>query len=402
MYYVQHIYIRTLPMRFNVLIILCILFSFRSPAQSLFSEGIVWPLNIDTGIREHFVYGLAVAKDGTVLAFSEGRIALGDAKPHHIVLKRSKDNGKSWLSSQLLIESAGKESYANPTPVVDPETGKIFLFYALNNENKSSDVFYITSTNHGIKWSKPKRITSLFKRDPLKRPFHLPGPGHGIALKSGRLMTQVWHRYPVELSISERKYGVSVIYSDNHGRTWKSGGYLAQTDSMPANESRLVELSDGRLLLDCRNGAEAGELKRIQSVSTDKGITWSKPYAGSLPGFTSVDAGLTKITVAGKTYLLFTRPLGPGRNNLGISYSWDEGKTWSSPKLICKGPANYSDIAILPDNSIFVLYGRGAPRYAACARFNLQWLMDDNNSLHTMDVESRISHDNKKLSLQSF
>ena len=358
------------------LYLLCFFLGFKCVAQGFYDDGVLWPLNVDAGIREHFVYGLAVTKNGTVLAFSEGRILPGDSNPHHIVLKSSKDNGKTWLPSQILVRSINKESYANPTPLVDPKSGKIFLFYARNIENKSSEVFYLTSKDHGATWSGPESVTSLFHSDPLKRPFHLPGPGHGIALKNGRLILQVWHRYSVELSIPERKYGVSVIYSDNHGRTWKSGGYIPQTDSMPANESRLVELKNGSILLDCRYAANTGEIKRIQSFSTDKGRTWSKPVLGTLPAFTSVDAGLNKMNMGNKFYLLFTRPVGPGRNNLGISYSEDEGKTWSLPKIIYKGPANYSDLAILPDNTIFVIYGRGEPRSAAWVRFNLQWLMN--------------------------
>ena len=67
----------------------CLFLNLKLLAQSFFTEGVIWPLNVDAGIKEHFVYGLAVAKDGTVLAFSEGRITNeGCFRPSSIVLRR--------------------------------------------------------------------------------------------------------------------------------------------------------------------------------------------------------------------------------------------------------------------------------------------------------------------------
>src|SRR5690606_9827488 len=140
-----------------------------------------------------------------------------DDGAHHIVLRRSMDKGETWLPTQVVIKSLDGESYANPTPVLERQSGTIFLFYAQNFENNYTKVMCVSSSDHGESWSEPVSVTDLFSADPLKRPFHLPGPGHGIQLKNGRMLLQVWHRFPVKLSLKERKYGVSVIYSDDKG-----------------------------------------------------------------------------------------------------------------------------------------------------------------------------------------
>ena len=48
-----------------------------------------------------------------------------------------------------------------------------------------------------------------------------------------------------------------------------------------------------------------------------------------------------------------------GRKNLTIRISYDEGKTWSEGKVIDSGPSAYSEISILKDGSIGVLYEPG-------------------------------------------
>lgn len=350
--------------------------SVRLKKEAFFSESIVWPLNVDKehGIQWHFVYGLAEANDASILCFAEGRIGRKDDEAHHIALRRSTDKGKTWQDTQIIVESKDGESFANPTPVVDRKSGKIILFYANNIHNARSELYYISSTDHGITWSTPTEVTSLFDSDPIGRPFHLPGPGHGIQLKDGRLMLQVWHRFSVDLPVNKRQYGVSVIYSDDQGSTWKSGGFVPQHTDFPSNESRLAELSNGTILLDARY-ATSGVHHRIQYTSNDKGLTWSPPSFGTLPAFTAVDASLSKFKIKRETLLMATRPADTtGRKDLTISISADEGKTWPYSKLIFKGAADYSDAIQLSDGSIFVLYGRGNPRYVASANFNLAWV----------------------------
>ena len=61
-----------------------------------------------------------------------------------------------------------------------------------------------------------------------------------------------------------------VIYSDNHGETWKLGG----TVNKDTNESTVVELTDGSLMRNMRS--KEGKNRRESSKSRDGGITWTE------------------------------------------------------------------------------------------------------------------------------
>lgn len=65
-----------------------------------------------------------------------------------------------------------------------------------------------------------------------------------------------------------------------------------------------------------------------------------------------------------------------------MSISYDEADSWSYHKLIHDGPSYYSDIAVLDDKTIGLLYGKGSkkehkqlPDHVVFARFNMEWLM---------------------------
>ena len=60
-------------------------------------------------------------------------------------------------------------------------------------------------------------LSGLFNSDPYERPFHLPGPGHGIQTRGGRLIVSVWYRLSIQLEAEMRHYGLSILYSDDGG-----------------------------------------------------------------------------------------------------------------------------------------------------------------------------------------
>ena len=333
----------------------------------------------ENGIFAHFVYGLTVTDKGTILAFAEARITeSADDGAHHIVLKRSTDKGNSFSPSVTLVKSVDGQSWTNPTIVQDNKTKELFLFYALNHKNVSTQVFYMSSNDDGLSWSNATEITNIFENNKQGWTFHLPGPGHGIQWKNKRLIVPVWHRKSISFIGAERAYGVNCIYSDDHGKTWKVG------EDAPVgqfNESQIVTKTNGDILLIGRTyrGVEGSFQAKV--ISKDKGITWSSPivYDKALTG-SVCDIGLVRYATK-PNIILVSQPADlKKRRDLTIRLSKDEGNTWAVSKLLQEGSATYSDLAMLPDKSIICLYGHGGgkhmPDTVSLARFSLAWLLD--------------------------
>ena len=348
----------------------------------LLEKNTVWATGSGS-VASHRIPSLVVTTDGTVLVASEARITTGDDDPHHLVVKRSLDGGQTWGADITVESSTAGESWANPTPLVDESTGRIFLFYALNNQNESSQVFYRSSDDDGLTWSARVEVTSLFAGNPEGWTFHLPGPGHGIQLADGRLLLQVWHRKSVSFPAASRAYGATVIYSDDGGATWEAGGGPALDTAYPVGEAGVEQRSDGSLLMLGRYQV-SGTHSRVGAVSADGGETWSDAYlAAGIASATTVQAGYARFEATGDSVsrLLFSRPAGATtRTDLTLAVSYDEGETFPVERVVQSGTAAYSDIATLDDGTILVLYEVGAA--IMVARLNLEWLSNGTDSVN--------------------
>jgi Neuraminidase (sialidase) len=126
----------------------------------------------------------------------------------------------------------------------------------LVNRAKGLDrIWILKSADDGASWSKPVDITKSVG------PVH-PGPGRGILLKSGRLVIP---------GRSTDKHGQSlVIYSDDHGKSWKAGADVAPNTT----ESQVVELADGRIMINMRS-------------TRSKGCRWRLAVTAGRPGMVS-------------------------------------------------------------------------------------------------------------------
>jgi sialidase-1 len=368
-------------------------------------ESVVWHKGEDA-MSSHFVYGLTISTKGALLAFSEARLEAGDDTPHHLVLKRSSDAGVTW-SDDIMIERAdgvfwrGKgvegrlECWANPAAIADRETGRVFVFYVLNegrlegvrHAQRYTRVFLRSSDDEGLTWSDRLEVTDLLNAkadgspnrdvqgqqildlhghpcDHLGRAFHMPGPGHGLQLKNGRMFMQFWSRVSLGdkegnvIPIDQRRYGIRLLYSDDHGRTWRTGASFGE--GLPAIESRMVELDSGDLYLNARTGNGRNAQRGIM-ISSDGGATWqSERFDSAMPRFVSVDCGLVSVHRDGQQILLMSHPRNPNRRSeLTISASTDGGKAWAIHHPVHEEGANYSDLVALPDGRVGLLYGKG-------------------------------------------
>ncbi|MFW6163662.1 MAG: sialidase family protein, partial [Planctomycetota bacterium] len=168
------------------------------------------------GYHTYRIPALLATPEGTLLAFCEGR--KDNARDHgdiDLMLKRSRDGGRTWGPQQVVYEEGGgaKITIGNPCPVVDEATGVIWLAFCRDND----DVLVTSSRDDGRTWATPTEITAAAKKRAWS--WYATGPGVGIQLRrgphKGRLVIPCDHRIEGET----RNYHSHVIFSDDHGKT---------------------------------------------------------------------------------------------------------------------------------------------------------------------------------------
>jgi sialidase-1 len=332
------------------------------------------------GYHTYRIPALVATRSGTLLAICEGRkTGRGDHGDVDLVQKRSTDGGKTWGPLELIHEEGGeaKITIGNPCPVVDQDTGVIWL--PLTRENDR--VFITSSSDDGKTWTKPRDITADVKGKDWN--WYATGPGNGIQLTrgphKGRLVIPCDHRVGADKNdkANWNNAGRShVIYSDDHGQTWRLGG---ATD-FGMNECAVVELTDGTLMLNSRS--YRGKSCRGISLSKDAGATWQPTTDDPALVESVCQASLIRYSWLTEKknsngILLFSNPaVAKGRNHVTVRASADDGKTWPHSRLICEGSSAYSSLAALPSGEIGLLYERDDSKKLVLARFSLAWIME--------------------------
>jgi sialidase-1 len=287
---------------------------------------------------------------------------------------------KSYGGGQI-ISPDGEITVNNPVAIVDRPGGTVHFLYCV----EYGRCFYTRSDDEGATFARPVEITAAL--EPLRKQYDwkvlATGPGHGIQLKNGRLVVPVWLSTGTG-GHAHRPSCVTTIVSDDHGKTWTAGAIVVN-DPRLANpsESAVVELSDGRVMLNIRH--ESKPHFRAVSISPDGAADWSAPRLDDALPEPICMASLVRLPGT-KSRILFSNPnnpIGRERKNVSVRLSYDDGKTWPVTKSLEPGPRGYSDLAVGPDGTIYCFYERGktSPARALClARFNLEWLTDGKDS----------------------
>ena len=348
------------------------------------------------GYATYRVPGIVVTKRGTILAYCGARkdLSKGDWSPADVLLRRSTDGGRTWGPSRM-IAGNGKDLTDNVVAIVDRQTGAIHILYQKNY----SRVFEIDSNDDGRTFTPERDITAVFDGFRSDYPWNVvtPGTGHGIQLKSGRLIASIWMANGEQHPDGTRGHGpaaMATIYSDDHGRTWHRGAIIARDSPQikSPNETVATQLPDGKVMVNIRSGG--AEHLRAVSVS-DNGISGWSPVRFDPQLFDpTCDAGLLTASAAdrGKSVVYFSNPDSrdvPGakdrkwrvRENLTVKVSEDNGQSWSHQRVIDPGVTGYSDLAS-QGSTLLVIYESGSqlgsqtkPDHLTVARVSKAWLM---------------------------
>jgi sialidase-1 len=372
-------------MKKSTLLISCLL-TFFSIVQAQKQKVIVFASGND-GYANYRIPAMIRLPDGELLAFCEGRVHdAGDFGDIDIVMKRSKDGGRTWSPLQKVADNGSLQA-GNPAPVLDMTdpaypAGRLFLFYNTGNNQEGEvrkgkglrEVWYKTSVDGGVSWSSPVNITLQVHKPAqpaIDTAYHFTEdwrsyantPGHAVqfpnGLYKGRIYVAANHSagHPLPHFTDYRAHG---YYTDDHGKTF----HLSEDVPAPGgNESMAALLPPDALMMNIRD--QSGNVKaRIVAISHDGGVHWDTVYSDrQLPDPVCQGSILTLGSKKGRNILAFCNAANTTRrDDLTLRISKDNGMSWNEGTLIDKSPDGkgsytaYSDIVSLGKHAIGVLY----------------------------------------------
>ena len=289
---------------------------------------------------------IITATNGDLIAAIDERVpSCGDLKwsrDINIVIRKSSDNGKTWGKIEKIIDYPLGQSASDPSMILDKQTNTIFLFYNYMDLDNQKDIYYlkyISSNDNGKSWSNPVDITNQISKVNWKNDFKFITSGRGIQTKKGTLLH----------CLVNLQKGTHVFGSNDNGKTW----FITETPTLPGDESKIVELNDGSWMVNSRVNKLG---YRYSHVSNDDGKTWISKKEESIidPG---CNGSLIRYSHGEKNLLLLTNINNKKeRKEIVLRYSTDEGKSWSSPKIIYNGEAAYSSMTVMDNGNLGLFF----------------------------------------------
>ncbi|XP_070538721.1 sialidase-1-like [Ptychodera flava] len=360
-------------------------FTDAAKMEILYEESL-WTSGVGSAEYKHYrIPILTSTPNGDLLAFVEGRKTINDTdtRKKTIFMRRSADKGETWDPPvDLLHATNSKPGYYNlGTIVVDKINGSLLLLFSYCafwncSPNKFPTVYMLRSNNWGLNWTKPLNLAS--SNPGLKNISFIPGPGVGIQKMyepyRGRLISCGHTRAKNNLQVAMR-----CIVSDDHGMTWRVAGGLVSIPyrsphcdkDFEINESQLVELPDGSLLVNSRNEYHFDCKCRITSRSIDGAETF--PWTQVQVDRNLADPSCQGSTILQGRTLLFSNPSNPNhRHNMTVKWSTDYGRTWDGALIINPADSAYSCLSPIDEKHVGLLYEKGHYKAVSFVKLRLE------------------------------
>lgn len=311
----------------------------------------------------HHQKGENASKNGRVVTMADNRFNHNGDLPSHIDVyeRHSDDNGATWSTHKMVVGTEADHALVGgghgfgDVSLVECASGKIVAImvggpgYFASTPSNPIVPTIITSTDGGDTWSAPRTLTDeLYKTTYTEGAVQgsFAGSGRGLMLQrqkdkqlNGRIMFAMSHRFA---NNNVQEY---IIYSDDEGNTWK---FSTQSAYSGGDESKLVELADGTVMISVRQSGQRGYNK-----STDGGVTW-----GTQAKWADINGNACNgdILYVNKHVMLHSYPNDGKRKNVTIKASFDGGKSWSNPYVVCAPSSCYSTMDVTKDGDIAIFY----------------------------------------------
>jgi len=363
-------------------------------------EGLGLRNHMDDNVHTYQIPSITTTSTGTLLAIYDIRHdSARDLQGNvDIGLSRSTDGGNTWEPMQKVLdmgEWGGLPEKFNGVSdaciLVDKNTNTIYVaglwMHGVINSNgdwvegltqsssdwnhqwrnkgsqsgfgvKETSQFLLTkSTDDGQTWSEPINLTRQCKKEEWW--LWAPAPGHGITLTNGTLV------FPTQGRDRNGRSFSNITWSNDGGDTWNTSNVA----SHGTTENMVVQLTDGSLMLNARDGKNKGNTSdqngRVISITRDLGETWTEH--GTSRGALVEPACMASLHKheyhndgQKKSILLFSNPNSKtSRNRMTIKVSFDDGKTWPEEYWLLldeKRGRGYSCITSIDEQTIGILY----------------------------------------------
>ncbi|MCI4386638.1 hypothetical protein PGIGA_G00064680 [Pangasianodon gigas] len=293
-----------------------------------------------------------------------------------LVMRRgTRQNGSiQWSPVQELSTAClPRHRTMNPCPVYEKESKTLFLFFICvlgkttenhqicTGKNKAR-LCYVTSKDRGQNWSSTTDLTeSVIGHEIGNWATFAVGPGHGIQMKTGRLIIPAYVYYihcrcfPCHFPLYVKSHAFA-FYSEDCGTTWYFGERLS-TESCECEMAEIVG-QESRSELYCNARSTKGH--RVEALSESGGTAFDRPHfarklvepsrgcQGSVVSFAAPEEQEHCLTPNTKTWLLYTHPTDRmKRKALGVYLNKSPltASGWSKPWIIHHGPSGYSDLS---------------------------------------------------------
>ena len=264
-----------------------------------------------------------------------------DHAPAFLAGRYSEDGGKTWTTKDEIVVPNEGEMNVMSVSLLRLQNNSIALFYIRKNSTEDCIPMMRISGDEAKTWSGAQPIITD------KRGYFVLNNHRVIQLKDGRLLLAVaLHNSPG--GNWKNQADLFSYFSDDNGKTWKSGAKVPNTTDIITQEPGVIEMKDGRIMMYIR---ASGGFQQL-SHSSDRGETWSHIESSKIPSPLS-PATIEKIPGTDNWLLVWNNNDGSNheikdrRTPITVAVSKDQGKTWKHIKNIHEDPDGwYCYIAI--------------------------------------------------------
>ena len=332
---------------------------------------------------------LTVTKDNTLIAAVGNKYLKGE-----ILIKTSKDLGKTWISNNVEIKGDKITGFAHPF-FINCNNGDILLGIATTNAGQNSVSFYRCLSGQ-TNWSKENGAEINRPTNPKNQANNKLNPGNAfatygnaIALKHGTndkntlLVPYYYKRQDKPVSGI-----VSTMISTNNGKTWTINGN--DEGDYSSRGAKFIEIENGNILYFMNNeqgtawfeSTNCGKNSKCTTLFADEShneiaVMYADFVRYEFNGEDIIKSG------SGKKYALMAYS-SPG-GTYGVKLTTDDfnngqkggsGKFYNQEVGTSSLSETYPSITVLKDGTICTLAAEEANEIVF-KRFELKWLMNE-------------------------